>query len=909
MIERSVRALLMAGVATAALAGPTWAQDNIGVTAAVNPQAQGTPPDRTTRTLNVGLDMFKNERVVTGPEGKTQLLFVDGSALSIGPNSDVVLDEFVYDPASGNGRLAMTATKGVFRLVGGKLSKNEAVTLKTPTATIGIRGGVGTVVLPAPGGPPPFVSLDFGKALTVEGQGQGGQPVNFNVTRSGTGVLFGPGGTVLPPSPIPQDLFAAALNAVEGSRGSSGGAREQPTDGRVRQAGVGEQGSSLEPEAVREAEALAADISNVATEAGDIVNLDQASTLGFSDLNSSSSSGTSQAFLLRGRYKTTPGSGNARGPGDSSTSFNRPLFGDIIGQFFTGIAIGSSSFSESSFDNNFTAPITGTVLETTPRGTFFQYASTGTTSPFGPISGKGFISSMSDFVFFSSIEEQFSSGLERSIGFAGIATPLSILQPGFGILTYRLEPDAIMGSNLAFLMMASGGGLAGTRSPVFIAPSSMHDPSVLQGNLAIVGQGLSQQSAATVGVGRLVASILGTNINLDGRVRGSNRLGATSAAGFISGPFGMSTDALGNGLFGSDGPNFAVLESSQVSVGANSNPAFADFQSVSLPVPVGLTESSGSTLTSTTYFPTNLAVRIDNPSGVGSSRQSRSLGGFANGFIDIFSSTGSFSGTLLNPFIASGSGFNITTNAGLNTLSGVFNGSASSITFNLPFGGSTLDGTSAFIDDKIYAAVESPSGALRMGSTPSGFQMYVVGNDLVSTTGFLPTGVSYCSCSVSTFGFWGMDVIHANGRDRIHLGQFVAGPVLSSVPSTGGVVSYAGHAVADIVATTSSPQGRFKAAGSFGMSYDLNSAQMTSWNVNFGGGNVITGSGSSGSPGIPNINGSGSGSAPVIGSVSVGINGVFFGTSSGSTPPEVGTQFSGSGTGGRIAGVTQGRLQ
>jgi hypothetical protein len=909
MVERSVRALLMAGVATAALAAPSMAQDNIGVTAAVNPQAQGTPPERSSRTLNVGLDMFKNERVVTGPEGKTQLLFIDGSALSIGPNSDVVLDEFVYDPASGNGKLAMTATKGVFRLVGGKLSKNEAVTLKTPTATIGIRGGVGTVALPAPGGPPPFVSLDFGKALTVEGQGAGGQPVNFVVTRSGTGVVFGPGGSLLPPGPIQQELLAAALNAVEGSRGSSGGARERPTDGRVQQAGVGQQGSSLEPEAVREAETLAADISNVAAEVGDTVNLDQASTLGFSDLNSSSSSssgGGVQSFLLSGRYKSTPGSGNAKGPGDSSTSFNRVLFGDILGSLFSGITLDLGSSSEFSFDTDFIAPVTGTLVETLSRGKFYSFSSSGTTSPFGPISGRVFVSNLNDFVFFMNKEENFLSGLERSIAFAGMPTPAAILQPGFGILTFRLEQDAIMATNLAYLMAAGGGNIPGTRSPIFITPSTSFDPSFLQANLGINGQGLSQQSAASVGVGRLVGSLLGTNVNLDGRARGSARMSATGAASFISGPIGFSTDALGNGLFGSDGPNFLVLESSQVSVVPNSSGSFADFQSSSLPVPTGLTESAGSTLANTVYFPTNLGIRIDNPGGVGVSRQTRTLGGFADGFIDTFNASGGFTGTFTSPFIASGSGFSLSTNATLGTLSGVFNGSAFSNTFNLPFGGSTIDGQSAFVDDRLYAAVEAPSGALRNGATPVMFQMYVVGNDLVTTTNFLPSGVSFCACTVSTFGFWGMDLIHSAGRDRIHLGQFVAGPILTSVPASGSA-TYSGHAVADIVSTTSSPAGRFKAAGSFSMGYNFGSAQMTSWVVNFGSGNVISGSGSSGSPGIPNISGTASGTAPVIGSVTVGIDGAFFGTSP-SSPVEVGTRFSGSGTGGVIAGVTQGKM-
>jgi len=63
--------------------------------------------------------------------------------MMIGPNSDLVIDRFVYDPATGTGQLAMTATKGVMRYVGGRLSKLEnAVTIHTSTATIGVRGGI-----------------------------------------------------------------------------------------------------------------------------------------------------------------------------------------------------------------------------------------------------------------------------------------------------------------------------------------------------------------------------------------------------------------------------------------------------------------------------------------------------------------------------------------------------------------------------------------------------------------------------------------------------------------------------------------------------------------------------------------------------------------------------------------------
>jgi hypothetical protein len=68
------------------------------------------------------------------------LFFLDESALTIGPNMDAVLDESVYDPEAELGTLFLNATKGVFRLIGGKISKKSAVVLTTPTA------------LPAPSG-------------------------------------------------------------------------------------------------------------------------------------------------------------------------------------------------------------------------------------------------------------------------------------------------------------------------------------------------------------------------------------------------------------------------------------------------------------------------------------------------------------------------------------------------------------------------------------------------------------------------------------------------------------------------------------------------------------------------------------------------------------------------------------
>ena len=143
-IWRSALALSILGVF--AVPGAVSAQNlEIGVAAAVNPEATGTPPARESRVLNVGLNVFNNEVITTSGKGQAQMLFADQSALTIGPNSEVVLDEFVYDPDTKTGKIALSATRGLFRLVGGRISKTTPVTLKTPTATIGIRGGIAFV--------------------------------------------------------------------------------------------------------------------------------------------------------------------------------------------------------------------------------------------------------------------------------------------------------------------------------------------------------------------------------------------------------------------------------------------------------------------------------------------------------------------------------------------------------------------------------------------------------------------------------------------------------------------------------------------------------------------------------------------------------------------------------------------
>lgn len=136
-------AVLLLPVFASAAEGPV----QVGVTTAATLVATGTPPSRAERILEVGTDLVANERLVTSETGRVHLMFRDGSSLTVGPNSDLVLNEYLYDPNAKTGKIVFAATKGVFRFVGGSISKETPVEFRTPVATLGIRGGINQFTL------------------------------------------------------------------------------------------------------------------------------------------------------------------------------------------------------------------------------------------------------------------------------------------------------------------------------------------------------------------------------------------------------------------------------------------------------------------------------------------------------------------------------------------------------------------------------------------------------------------------------------------------------------------------------------------------------------------------------------------------------------------------------------------
>src|SRR5579863_3392319 len=77
--------------------------DTIGTAGAVNTTSSGTPPAGTPRVIEIGAQVVENEKINTSGTGSVQVLFIDKTTLNIGPNSTLVIDRFVYNPATTSG--------------------------------------------------------------------------------------------------------------------------------------------------------------------------------------------------------------------------------------------------------------------------------------------------------------------------------------------------------------------------------------------------------------------------------------------------------------------------------------------------------------------------------------------------------------------------------------------------------------------------------------------------------------------------------------------------------------------------------------------------------------------------------------------------------------------------------------
>jgi hypothetical protein len=89
--------------------------------------------------ISEGGPIHRDERIRTNASGVGSFLFDDGTKLAVGPNSSIVIDEYIYGGGNSASALTIIAARGTFRWISGK-SSSSAYRIGTPSGTIGVRG-------------------------------------------------------------------------------------------------------------------------------------------------------------------------------------------------------------------------------------------------------------------------------------------------------------------------------------------------------------------------------------------------------------------------------------------------------------------------------------------------------------------------------------------------------------------------------------------------------------------------------------------------------------------------------------------------------------------------------------------------------------------------------------------------
>ncbi|WP_413700875.1 FecR domain-containing protein [Psychromonas sp. KJ10-10] len=86
--------------------------------------------------------IYEGDIVETKDTGNIALLFVDGTQFSIGPNSHMIINRYLFSPKQKRYAFDVMLNSGSAIYTSGRLSKlaPEAVKIQTPQAVIGVRG-------------------------------------------------------------------------------------------------------------------------------------------------------------------------------------------------------------------------------------------------------------------------------------------------------------------------------------------------------------------------------------------------------------------------------------------------------------------------------------------------------------------------------------------------------------------------------------------------------------------------------------------------------------------------------------------------------------------------------------------------------------------------------------------------
>ena len=194
-------------------------------------------------TLRAGSEVPEHATIITKDGAHVEIKFVDDTTVSVGPESKLTIDDYVYRPDDASAsNLLLKMSTGVFRTVTGKIAAQnpDHFKLKSPLATIGIRGTV-VVSQIKPDGQEMHGCEDIGRGHTLVIQDAMGS-VRF-ITQPMNLVSLTPGQPLGEVHPLTQDVLqyfqsVTPIVSVEvrapGSEGEGGRQYDHPDNIEVK---------------------------------------------------------------------------------------------------------------------------------------------------------------------------------------------------------------------------------------------------------------------------------------------------------------------------------------------------------------------------------------------------------------------------------------------------------------------------------------------------------------------------------------------------------------------------------------------------------------------------------------------------------------------------------------------------
>jgi hypothetical protein len=219
-------ALLLAG-------GGAWAGQVVGVVAHLSGPLMDRKADGTVKVLAPKSEVESGDTLVAEKNTYAQIRFIDNSEITLRPGTTFKIDNFAYDAAKPDeDSAAFSLVKGGLRSITGLLGKRnkEKFQLKTPAATIGIRGTtfIAQWVEPAPGSAPAQALTPGLHVAVLDGMivvTNAGGALNFPAGQFGHVPSVNVPPVVVPQNPglqfTPPPAFTGTVNGPLASQGAA----------------------------------------------------------------------------------------------------------------------------------------------------------------------------------------------------------------------------------------------------------------------------------------------------------------------------------------------------------------------------------------------------------------------------------------------------------------------------------------------------------------------------------------------------------------------------------------------------------------------------------------------------------------------------------------------------------------